>query len=60
MRVVNLTGRSTIVTNDGLMDVAASSQGASLASIDRYIGQLDKLQKWYESSQPTVGVRATK
>jgi 2-keto-4-pentenoate hydratase/2-oxohepta-3-ene-1,7-dioic acid hydratase in catechol pathway len=55
MRLANFSGRSTIVTNDGLIDVATSSQGAFSASVDKCVGQLSKLQKWYESAQPTVG-----
>jgi len=55
MRLANLAGRSTIVTNDGLIDVATSSQGAFSASVDKCIGQLDKLQKWFETAQPQVG-----
>lgn len=59
MRLANLAGRSTIVTDEGLIDVATSSQGAFSASIDKCVIQLNKLQKWYESAQPAVDVPAT-
>lgn len=57
MRLANLAGRSTIVTNDGLIDVATSSQGAFPVSVDKCIGQLNKLQKWFETVQPMVNDR---
>jgi len=43
MRLANLDGRATIVANDGLVDVAGASNGAFSASIDKCLGQLDKL-----------------
>jgi 2-keto-4-pentenoate hydratase/2-oxohepta-3-ene-1,7-dioic acid hydratase in catechol pathway len=52
MRLANLAGRSTIVTDEGLIDVAVSSNGAFSASIDKCIGQLDKLRAWFEAAQP--------
>jgi 2-keto-4-pentenoate hydratase/2-oxohepta-3-ene-1,7-dioic acid hydratase in catechol pathway len=55
MRLANLEGRSTIVTDDGLIDVATSSQGAFSSSVDKCISQLALLQRWYESARPAVG-----
>src|ERR1700684_246986 len=52
MRLANLAGRSTIVTDEGLIDVATSSNGAFSASTDKCIGQLEKLRSWYETFQP--------
>jgi 2,4-diketo-3-deoxy-L-fuconate hydrolase len=52
MRIANLDGRSTIVTDDGLVDVATSSNGAFSSSVDKCVTQLDKLQAWFESAAP--------
>jgi 2-keto-4-pentenoate hydratase/2-oxohepta-3-ene-1,7-dioic acid hydratase in catechol pathway len=54
MRLANLDGRATIVANDGLVDVAGASNGAFSASIDKCLGQLDKLDAWYRSAQPSL------
>jgi 2-keto-4-pentenoate hydratase/2-oxohepta-3-ene-1,7-dioic acid hydratase in catechol pathway len=59
MRLANLEGRSTIVTDLGLIDVATSSQGAFSISVDKCVSQLDKLQRWYESAQPSIGEAVT-
>lgn len=56
MRLANLDGRATIVTDDGIVDVAGASNGAFSASIDRCLGQLDKLDAWYRSAQPSPNV----
>jgi len=53
MRLAKLAGRSTIVTDDGLIDVASSSNGAFSASTDKCIGQMEKLRSWYETFQPS-------
>jgi 2-keto-4-pentenoate hydratase/2-oxohepta-3-ene-1,7-dioic acid hydratase in catechol pathway len=52
MRLANLAGRATIVTDHGLIDVAKASDGAFSASIDKCIGQLGLLRRWFEGSQP--------
>lgn len=57
MRLANLAGRSTIVTDEGLIDVASSSRGAFSPSVDRCLDQLDELRSWYSSSTPTVDER---
>jgi 2-keto-4-pentenoate hydratase/2-oxohepta-3-ene-1,7-dioic acid hydratase in catechol pathway len=59
MRLANLEGRATIVTDDGLIDVATSSQGAFSTSVDKCISQLALLQRWYESAQPAIGEATT-
>jgi 2-keto-4-pentenoate hydratase/2-oxohepta-3-ene-1,7-dioic acid hydratase in catechol pathway len=53
MRIANLDGRSTIVTDEGLVDIATSSNGAFSSSIDKCITQLDKLRSWCGSASPT-------
>ncbi|HVB50787.1 MAG TPA: fumarylacetoacetate hydrolase family protein [Acidimicrobiales bacterium] len=53
MRLANLAGRSTIVTDEGLIDVATSSNGAFSASVDKCVGQIDKLRVWFNAAQPT-------
>ena len=54
MRLANLNGRATIVTDEGLIDVATASQGAYSASVDKCIPQLDKLRAWWQSSDPSA------
>jgi 2-keto-4-pentenoate hydratase/2-oxohepta-3-ene-1,7-dioic acid hydratase in catechol pathway len=54
MRLANLNGRATIVADDGIVDVADASNGAFSASIEKCLGQLDKLDAWYRSAQPTL------
>jgi 2,4-didehydro-3-deoxy-L-rhamnonate hydrolase len=54
MRLANFDGRATIVTDDGIVAVAGASQGAFSSSIDKCLGQLDKLDAWHRSSQPQL------
>jgi 2,4-diketo-3-deoxy-L-fuconate hydrolase len=54
MRIANLAGRATIVTDQGLIDVAKSSNGAFSASIDKSIQQLDKIQTWFNAASPAI------
>ncbi len=54
MRIANLAGRATIVTDDGIIDVATASNGAFSASVDKCVGQLDVLRTWFQSAQPPV------
>ena len=54
MRLANLDGRATIVLDDGTIDVAVASNGAFSTSIDKCLGQLDKLDAWYRSAQPSL------
>ena len=52
MRLANFDGRATIVTDDGLVDVARASSGAFSASVDKCIGHLDTLRAWWSSANP--------
>lgn len=52
MRIANLVGRATLVTDHGLLDVASSSDGAFSASIEKCLGQLDALGAWLASVEP--------
>jgi 2,4-didehydro-3-deoxy-L-rhamnonate hydrolase len=54
MRLANFDGRATIVTDDGIIAVAGASSGAFSSSIDKCLGQLDKLNAWYQSAQPAL------
>ncbi len=54
MRIANLAGRATIVTDDGLIDVATASNGAFSASVDKCVAQLDVLRTWFQSAQPAI------
>jgi 2,4-diketo-3-deoxy-L-fuconate hydrolase len=52
MRLANLAGRSTIVSDEGLIDIATRSNGAFSASLDKCLHQLGALRAWYESTHP--------
>jgi 2-keto-4-pentenoate hydratase/2-oxohepta-3-ene-1,7-dioic acid hydratase in catechol pathway len=52
MRIANLAGRATIVTDGGLVDVATSSNGAFSSSVDKCVNQLDKVEAWFLSAAP--------
>lgn len=54
MRLANFDGRATIVTDGGIVAVAGASSGAFSSSIDKCLGQLDRLDAWYNSAQPTL------
>jgi 2-keto-4-pentenoate hydratase/2-oxohepta-3-ene-1,7-dioic acid hydratase in catechol pathway len=54
MRIANLAGRATIVTDEGVLDVATGSNGAFSASVDKCVAQLDTLKTWFDSAQPDV------
>ncbi len=54
MRIANLSGRATVVTDHGLIDVAKASNGAFSASVDKNIARLDTLCAWFASAQPAV------
>jgi 2,4-didehydro-3-deoxy-L-rhamnonate hydrolase len=59
MRIANLAGRATIVTDHGLIDVATASNGAFSASVDKNIARLDALHTWLASAQPAVTSKIT-
>jgi 2,4-didehydro-3-deoxy-L-rhamnonate hydrolase len=52
MRIANLAGRATIVTDEGILDVARGSNGAFSSSLDKCISQLDTMKGWFDSAQP--------
>ncbi len=54
MRIANLAGRATVVTDDGLIDIATASNGAFSASVDKCVAQLATLRTWFQSAQPNV------
>jgi 2,4-diketo-3-deoxy-L-fuconate hydrolase len=54
MRLANFDGRATIVNADGIVDVATASNGAFSASVEKCLGQLDKLGAWYRSARPPL------
>jgi 2,4-didehydro-3-deoxy-L-rhamnonate hydrolase len=59
MRIANLAGRATIVTDSGLIDIALASNGAFSASVDKCVAQLDTLRTWYQSAQPAATSETT-
>lgn len=50
MRLANFQQRATIVTDDGVIDVAQASNGAFSASVDKAIVQLEQIRKWFVTS----------
>lgn len=59
MRIANLSGRATIITDRGLIDVATASNGAFSASVDKNIARLDALCAWFASAQPAVTIEVS-
>lgn len=53
MRIANLAGRATLVTDEGLIDIATASNGAFSASVDKCVTQLETLRAWYEGAHLT-------
>jgi 2-keto-4-pentenoate hydratase/2-oxohepta-3-ene-1,7-dioic acid hydratase in catechol pathway len=54
MRIANLAGRATIVTDDGLIDLATSSDGAFSSSIDKCLTHLDTIRTWFDHAAPAA------
>jgi 2,4-didehydro-3-deoxy-L-rhamnonate hydrolase len=52
MRIANLAGRATIVTDAGLIDLATSSDGAFSSSVDKCVNQLEKIRTWFVNAAP--------
>ncbi|MCU1363947.1 MAG: fumarylacetoacetate hydrolase [Acidimicrobiaceae bacterium] len=52
MRIANLAGRATIVTDAGLIDLAASSDGAFSSSVDKCVTQLGTIRAWLLNAAP--------
>lgn len=52
MRLADLDGRATIVTDGGLIDIATSSNGAFSTSIDKCLAQMETLGAWFSSARP--------
>ena len=52
MRIANLAGRATIVTDEGLIDVATQSNGAFSTSVDKCVRHLGNLLTWFHSASP--------
>ena len=48
MKIGNLDGRATIITDAGLIDIERSSRGKFSSSIDALISDIDALRAWFE------------
>ena len=59
MRLANLDGRATIVTDQGTIDVATASNGAFSASIDKCLSQLETLRAWFQAASPQPSTTTT-
>ncbi len=51
MRIANVNGRATVVTDDGLIDIAKASNGSFSSAVDKLVPQIAKFEKWYSSVQ---------
>ena len=54
MRIANLAGRTTLLTDDGAIDVALASGGRFLADPRAVFRQWDKLLKWSMTADPQL------
>src|SRR5665213_2108380 len=54
MRIANLSGRATIVTDPGLIDVATQSTGVFSTAVDKCRRHLDNLQTWFHAAKPEI------
>jgi len=59
MRIANLSGRATIVTDEGLVDVEKASNGAFSCDLDVLVGQIDAVRAWFDETAPETTDEAT-
>ena len=59
MRLANVAGRTTIISEEGLIDVQTASNGAFSSSVDKAINNLDALKKWFYDTDPAPTTVAT-
>jgi len=54
MRLANIDGRSTMVTDLGLIDIEIASQGRFASSPTAIFSEIDALQDWFATAQPDL------
>ena len=54
MRIANLDGRATLVTDVGVIDIEQASNGHFCASTDALMDQLGQLKQWFHESAPAI------
>ncbi|MFR9768020.1 hypothetical protein [Nocardia sp. SC052] len=59
MRLANLDGRATIVTDDGVIDIAHASGGALPSDLDHAIANLDRIRVWFDTTRPKADASLT-
>jgi len=59
MRTGNLAARATIVTDQGLIDVATGSNGVFSTSVDKYVRRHGNLLTWFHGVEIDVTVPTT-
>ncbi|WP_225728340.1 MULTISPECIES: fumarylacetoacetate hydrolase family protein [unclassified Nocardia] len=59
MKLANLDGRATIVTDTGIIDLADASDGVLPSDPDRAIAQLRQILTWYRGQRPHADRRLT-
>jgi 2-keto-4-pentenoate hydratase/2-oxohepta-3-ene-1,7-dioic acid hydratase in catechol pathway len=54
MKLANLAGRATLITNAGTIDIADASHGRFPSGSDSAIAHLADIQNWYRTTSPTA------
>lgn len=54
MKLANLGGRATIITDDGVIDIQSASAGRFSADPDQAIRDLDAVQRWLHTDNPSL------
>ncbi|MGW4094613.1 fumarylacetoacetate hydrolase family protein [Nocardia sp. NPDC004750] len=60
MRLANLDGRATIVTDDGVIDIAHASGGTLPSDPDHAIANLDRIRVWFDTTRPKADPSLTR
>ena len=59
MKFANLTGRATIITTAGVVDIAEASRGQLPSDPDQAVACLPDIADWYRATDPTPNPRHT-
>lgn len=54
MRIANLSGRATVVTDGGCVDIELASRGAFSHDVDQTISRFDELGAWFTETSPAA------
>ncbi|MBF6065355.1 fumarylacetoacetate hydrolase family protein [Nocardia terpenica] len=59
MKLANLDGRATLVTDTGIIDLASASDGVLPSDPDRAVADLPRIRAWLTDRRPRVNPRLT-